>query len=226
MKKNDQSGKKTIRERIKDEFVNSLIKYVVWTIPLTIILFFLNNFYDKVLYPPLKVNEMTVEIQEDKQVFSPDNTELPGREIIIDNNGEVMDCKYHAPELNISLKGKGQIKAAYAIYEYSEKLLVQRIGDMKNSWTGIKVNPDELRVTINYYTDIDDDDKLVYIVLIGKNNDKNIWCGYVNPKNEQNEFRKSQDIFELMLYSNKDDRFSMNKEKIIEDITKIYDMNL
>lgn len=226
MKKIWQYYKKNIRNRIKAEFANGLVKSIAWTVPVAIIMFVLTNIKDTVIFPPLKINEMTVEIQGDKQVLSPDNTQLPGREIIIDDKSEMMNREYHAPQIHIFLRGKGQIKAAYAIYEYNERLLVQKIGDIKNSWTGIMVNPDELSVTINYYTEIGDGDKLVYIVLLGKNGDKNIWCGYVNAKDKQSEFRKSQDIFELMLYSNKDDRFSMDKEKITEDITKIYDMNL
>jgi|GEM_PF-2990152 hypothetical protein len=216
--------KKTIRERIKDEFINSFIKYIVWTIPLSIILFLLHSFYDNILFPSLEVSELKVTIEKDRMVFSPDNTALPGKLLKTDDNGEQIMYNYSAPELEISMKGKGKIKAAYVVYEYNEKYLVQEISDLKNSLTGLSINPNKLNVAINYYTDTDE--KQMYIVLIGKDNNKNIWCGYINAEKQTAEFRSSRDVFQLMIYESAEDKFSMDKEKLMEDIAAIYNMNL
>lgn len=216
--------KEKISTKVKKEFINSLIKYLVWTIPLSIILFLLKLFNNNVLFPPLEINSLQVEIVDDKQIMSPENSSLFGRELTIDENGEAIKYNYYAPEMKISLKGKGQINSAYIIYEQNNGLLVQKMKDIKCSWLGIKVTPEILNATINY-TSNGEEEKRIYIVLLGENKEKNIWCGYIDMIKKETNFLSAEDIYELVLYEN-DDEFSLDKEKILEDITQIYNMNL
>lgn len=219
--------KKILKEKIKSEFIDSLIKYIVWTIPLSIILFLMNMIYSNVLFPSLKINSLQVEVNEDKQIVTEQNTNLPGRVLSINGN----KYNYFAPELKILLRGKGQINSAYIIYEENEqneesnKLLIQKVKDIKNSLTGYKINPNILNVTINLNLDKAEDGKIIYVVLLGKDNDKKIWCVYVNRREKNSIVKSAEEIYELMQYENSD-KFSINREKILEQITEIYNLNL
>lgn len=162
--------------------------------------FLLKSFYSNVLFPTLEIDSMQVEIEADKQIISPENTSTLGRQYTIDENLQVTGYNYYAPELKISLKGKGQIKSAYIIYEQNNSMLVQKVKDVNCFWMGISVTPKTLNVTINYITDMDVEEKRIYIVLIGMNNERNIWLGYINVNKKEAEFISSEELFELVLY--------------------------
>lgn len=214
--------KKIVKEKIKKEFIDSLVKYIVWTLPLALIIFGLEIFNDNVLYPDMQVNIKDIEMVCDMQAISPENPSLPGREFII---GEE-NVNHYAPNLRISLSGKGQIGKAYIIYNENDELLVQRVAGIKNRWTGICLNPKELEVTVNYSLQKDINEKRFYLVLIDKKtSEKEIWCAYVNAEKQEVTYKSSDEIYSLMLYEDTD-KFSIGKEEIQKEIGEIYKLTL
>lgn len=225
MSKNAKSIIKKLIRRSRDEFKKNLFKYIVWTVPLSIFISLFNLFINNVLSPSLEIEKMKVTIIDDKQIISEDNTSLSGREYGISDNLEVLPRYHYAPQLEIALKGKGKVKKAYVIYEQHNNFVIQKIKNVKPYLFGVNVKPDMLNVIINYATESEYEQKRVYFVFIGKNDDKIIWCGYLDTKNKKTKIQSSEDIYELMLYEN-EDSFSCDKEKIIQDITYIYGLNL
>lgn len=214
--------KKIVKEKIKKEFIDSLVKYIVWTLPLSVIILCLEIFKDNVLYPDMQVNIKDIEMVCDMQVISPENPSLPGREFIV---GEE-NVNHYAPKLRILLSGKGQIGKAYIVYNENDELLVQRVAGIKNRWTGICLNPKELEVTINYSLQKDINEKRFYLVLIDKKtSEKEIWCVYVNAEKQEVTYKSSDEIYSLMLYEDTD-KFSIGKEEIQKEIGEIYKLTL
>nr|DAF85681.1 MAG TPA: hypothetical protein [Siphoviridae sp. ctYcY12] len=216
--------KKTFWEKCKDEVVNSFVKYLVWTIPLSIIIFLLGLFKSNILFPDLEADVKEISIIADKQILSPDNPATPGRIVKFDEELNVEMPKMYAPEIKISFSGKGQINSAYIIYKMDEDWIIQKADEVKPFVIGTIITPKELNITINFGLHDEELQKRAYLVLIDKKDgSKHIWCTYINPNTNDVDLKSESEINGLMLYEDRD-IFSIDKSEIQKEIADIYNL--
>lgn len=214
------------RKKLIDEIGERSIQIIVG-----ITVAFLSIIWTGLYNPRLEIKNIKINIIRDKLVVSSENknpnigkTFTLTEEYIQKGKVNLTEKEhFYAPELKVELRGKGKIEKAYIVYKQKE---VE--DDIDDNWVFQKLNvksnivehyenffPKKIKFTCNYSNLPTEENKLMYLVLIGEKGKQYTCCIKINMAKKETEYKKIEEIYEITPYQK--GFWGMNKIEIQKD---------
>ena len=199
------------RKKLIDEIGERSVQIIVG-----IIIASLSVVWTGLYNPRLKIKNIKIDIIRDKLTISNENKNPNIGKTFTLTEEDIQKGKvnlsekehFYAPELKVELRGKGKNEKAYIIYKQKE---IE--DDIEDNWIFQKLNvksnfvehyeilfTKKITFICNYSTLPTEENKLMYLVLIGEKSKQYTYCIKINMDKKETEYKKIEEIYEITPY--------------------------